>query len=127
MSLLQTWYGLSDYEVEEKVNDSLSFMKFVGLTLEDNVPDNTVLSRFRSELTFKQGYEKLMDMINGQLEEKGNNSSASNRKYLKSKGLKDGIMHKAVKNKPLSNHQVRFNKIVSQIRFRVERTFGGIS
>ena len=32
MSLLQTWYGLSDYEVEEKVNDSLSFMKFVGLT-----------------------------------------------------------------------------------------------
>jgi len=118
---------LIDYEVEEKVNDSLIFMKFAGLTLEDNVPDNTVLSRFRSELTFKQGYEKLMDMINGQLEEKGNNSSASNRKCLKSKGLKGGIMHKAVKNKPLSNHQVRFNKIVSQIRFRVERTFGGIS
>ncbi len=31
MCLLQTWYGLSDYEVEEKVNDSLSFMQFVGL------------------------------------------------------------------------------------------------
>ena len=29
MCLLQTWYGLSDYEVEEKVNDSLSFMGFV--------------------------------------------------------------------------------------------------
>lgn len=71
MSLLQTWYGLSDYEVEEKVNDSLSFMKFVGLTLEDSVPDNTVLSRFRTELTRKQGYEKLMDLINIQLEEKG--------------------------------------------------------
>ena len=28
MCLLQTWYGLSDYEVEEKVNDSLSFMQF---------------------------------------------------------------------------------------------------
>src|SRR5678816_4347927 len=24
MCLLQTWYGLSDYEVEERVNDSLS-------------------------------------------------------------------------------------------------------
>lgn len=248
MSLLQTWYGLSDYEVEEKVNDSLSFMKFVGLTLEDAVPDNTVLSRFRTELTRKQGYEKLMDLINIQLEEKGillkkgaivdasitdsprkprgkkeyeivedrkeqmdgngqpipptmaltvkvqshvdtqgawikkagklrfgykkhvatdeqglvravittpaNESdivhledviekagiekgsrvradkgycSASNRKYLKSNGLKDGIMYKAVKNKPLSNHQVKFNKIVSQVRFKVERTFGGIT
>ena len=71
MSLLQTWYGLSDYEVEEKVNDSLSFMKFVGLTLEDSVPDNSVLSRFRTELTRKQGYQRLMDLINLQLEEKG--------------------------------------------------------
>lgn len=53
------------------VNDSLSFMKFVGLTLEDDVPDNTVLSRFRTELTLKDTYEKLMDTINLQLEEKG--------------------------------------------------------
>lgn len=40
MCLLQTWYGLSDYEVEEKVNDSLSFMQFMGLQLEDEVPDH---------------------------------------------------------------------------------------
>jgi len=54
-------------------------------------------------------------------------SSSSNRKYLKSNGLKDGIMYKAVKNKPLSNHQLKFIKIASQIRFKVERTFGGIT
>jgi IS5 family transposase len=70
-SLLQTWYGLSDYEVEEKVNDSLSFMKFVGLTLGDDVPDHSVLSRFRTALTEKDAYEKLMISINGQLEAKG--------------------------------------------------------
>ncbi|MET3981869.1 hypothetical protein ABIB62_004485 [Mucilaginibacter sp. UYP25] len=64
MGLLQTWYGLSDYEVEEKVNDSLSFMKFVGLTLEYDVPDHYVLSRFRTELTQKGAYEKLMEQIN---------------------------------------------------------------
>jgi len=46
MCLLQTWYGLSDYEVEEKVNDSLSFMQFIGLQLEDEVPDHSVISRF---------------------------------------------------------------------------------
>ncbi|MFV0248932.1 MAG: transposase, partial [Tenacibaculum sp.] len=30
MSLLQTWYGLSDYEVEDRVNDSISFSYFCG-------------------------------------------------------------------------------------------------
>ena len=243
MSLLQTWYGLSDYEVEERVNDSLSFMLFVGLTLEDAVPDNTVLSRFRTELTQKDAYEKLLTNINNQLEAKGvllkkgaivdasitdtqrkprgkktylvvedraedtattepkfkleldvkshvdteaawikkagklrfgykkhtitdeqglvraivttsanesdmvhltdvvekaklekgsrvradkGYSSKANRDFLKENQLKDGIMHKALKNKPLTGHQQRFNKIVSKVRYQVERTFGSI-
>ena len=29
--LLQTWYGLSDYEVEERINDSLLFSEFLLL------------------------------------------------------------------------------------------------
>jgi IS5 family transposase len=36
-------------------------------------------------------------------------------------------MYKAVRNKPLGNHQLRFNKIVGQTRFKVERTFAGIA
>ena len=48
MTLLQTWYGLSDYEVEDRVNDSISFSKFVGISLDDSVPDHSVISRFRS-------------------------------------------------------------------------------
>jgi IS5 family transposase len=71
MCLLQTWYGLSDYEVEERVNDSLSFMEFVGLQLEDEVPDHSVISRFRSELTKKEAFEKIFEQINDQLESKG--------------------------------------------------------
>ena len=34
MSLLQTWYGLSDYEVEDRVNDSISFSCFWGLRID---------------------------------------------------------------------------------------------
>src|SRR5215831_13546558 len=71
MCLLQTWYGLSDYEVEEKVNDSLSFMRFVGLQLEDEVPDHSVVSRFRTEMTKQKAYEKIFEQINEQLEAKG--------------------------------------------------------
>ena len=29
MCLLQSWYGLSDYEVEDRINDSLSFSYFL--------------------------------------------------------------------------------------------------
>ena len=68
MSLLQTWYGLSDYEVEDRVNDSISFTRFVGISLDDSVPDHSVISRFRSELTEKKVYEKLFKGLNKQLE-----------------------------------------------------------
>lgn len=68
MSLIQTWYGLSDYEVEDRVNDSISFGRFVGISLDDPVPDHSVLSRFRTELTQKGAYEKLFKELNKQLE-----------------------------------------------------------
>lgn len=68
MTLLQTWYGLSDYEVEDRVNDSISFSRFVGISLDDSVPDHSVISRFRSELTSKGVYEKLFKAMNKQLE-----------------------------------------------------------
>ena len=43
MSLLQTWYGLSDYKVEYRVNDSISFSYFCGLHINEVSPDHTVL------------------------------------------------------------------------------------
>jgi IS5 family transposase len=68
MSLLQTWYGLSDYEVEDRANDSISFSRFVGISLDDSVPDHSVLSRFRTELTKKGAYEKIFKALNKQLD-----------------------------------------------------------
>ena len=250
MCLLQTWYGLSDYDVEEKVNDSLSFMQFVGLQLEDEVPDHSVISRFRTEMTKQDAYEKIFEQINAQLEAKGlivktgalvdasvtgsprkpkgkttyviaddrredernesdikeekqqqqlikiaqpgvdteaawlkkagklhygykkhlctddaegmiiavittsaNESdmhhitdvtdkaklkpkarvkadkgyaSSENRKALIQKGLKDAIMHKATKNKPLTPWQIKFNQIISKTRYKIERTAGSM-
>ena len=43
IELLRTWFGLSDGEVEEQVNDRLSFSRFVGLGLEDVYPDSTTV------------------------------------------------------------------------------------
>lgn len=68
MCLLQTWYGLSDYEVEARINDSISFSKFCGLTLEQVAPDHSTLSRFRTQMTKAKVYEKLFKELNKQLE-----------------------------------------------------------
>jgi len=51
-------------------------------------------------------------------------ASAKNREYLKSIGVKDGIMHKAVVNKPLTIEQKLINKVISRNRYRVEQSFG---
>ena len=68
MCLLQTWYGLSDYEVEDRVNDSISFGYFCGLTIDQVAPDHITVSRFRTAMTKAGAYEKLFKEINRQLE-----------------------------------------------------------
>ena len=52
--------------------------------------------------------------------------SKKNRDLLKKRNLKNHILKKAVKNKPLTKWEKRFNKLIGQTRFKVERTFGGI-
>jgi IS5 family transposase len=44
--------------------------------------------------------------------------------YLKERKLKNRIHHKALKNKPLTERQQEFNRLVSKQRYTVERTFG---
>lgn len=241
MCLLQTWYGLSDYEVEDRINDSISFSKFCGLTLEQLAPDHSTLSRFRTAMTKAKVYEKLFKELNKQLEthkiivktgaivdasvidtplkpkgkltrevvedrtqeiqvpttevvkdyadsvdkeaswikkadkfrygykkhyvtdeeglvlgvvttkasvneitnleevlnaadlptgiaikaDKGYQSEKNNQ-ILATKKLKNHILKKAKKNKPLSQWEKKFNKLVGKVRFKVERTFGSI-
>lgn len=48
--LVQKWFNLSDPQLEEMLSDRLSFRRFVGLSLEDGVPDETTFVRFRQRL-----------------------------------------------------------------------------
>jgi transposase, IS5 family len=43
LMILQQLYNISDEELEYQVNDRLSFMQFLGLSIEDSVPDATTL------------------------------------------------------------------------------------
>lgn len=238
MSLLQTWYGLSDYEVEDRVNDSISFGYFCGLHIDEVAPDHSTLSRFRSIMTKAKAYEPLFKEVNRQLELKGiivksgaivdasvvdtplkpkgktnhkvtedredeqevevtkdyadsvdkdaawlkkggkfrfgykkhhvtdeeglvlgvlttkastneianleevldtadlpegiplkadkGYQSKRNGELLQKRKLKNHILKKAYKNRPLTSWEKKFNKLIGKTRFKVERTFGGI-
>jgi IS5 family transposase len=69
--LLQSLYGLSDRDLEEVLDDRLSFRRFVGLSLEEPVPDHTVLNRFRNQLVAEGLLEKLFAEVDRQLENAG--------------------------------------------------------
>jgi len=71
MSLLQHCYGLSDPQCEELVGDRLSWRRFVGLGLQDAVPDETTLVNFRKRLRQYGQHENLLGRVNQQLEHQG--------------------------------------------------------
>jgi IS5 family transposase len=69
--VLQSLYGLSDRELEEALKDRISFRRFAGLSLEEKIPDHSVLNRFRNALIADKLLEKLFAELNRQLEVAG--------------------------------------------------------
>ena len=69
--LLQSLYGLSDAELEAALGDRLSFKRFVGLSLEDEVPDHTTLCRFRNRLVEEGLLDRLFAELDRQLDKAG--------------------------------------------------------
>ena len=71
MLLLQFWYGLSDVSVEENVRDRISFSRFCGISIDQKVPDSTVLCRFRNILAKQNAFERFLSLINDKMAEEG--------------------------------------------------------
>lgn len=69
--LLQQWHDLSDPDMEKHLGRDLAFRRFVGLALEEDVPDYSTLSRFRKELMLHGLADKLFDEINKQIDKHG--------------------------------------------------------
>ena len=103
MCLLQSWYGLSDYEVEDRINDSISFSYFCGLNIDQLSPDHSTLSRFRTLLTKKKVFDNLFKEINAQLE--------SHRIIIKKGALVDAsVVNTPLKPKGRPKHEVTLDR-----------------
>lgn len=68
---LASLYGLSDDQMEYQIRDRLSFIRFLGLSFEDTVPDAKTIWLFREILTRKGVIKGLFQQFNGYLEKKG--------------------------------------------------------
>ena len=80
--IVQSLYNLSDAQAEFQANDRLSFQRFLGLTLADRVPDQNTIREFRETLVKANGFERLFELFNGQLQSRGllpKNGSVINR------------------------------------------------
>lgn len=49
--ILQRYYNLSDEQTEYQINDRMSFMRFLGLTISDDIPDSRTICHFKETLT----------------------------------------------------------------------------
>jgi IS5 family transposase len=67
--LIGIWNGgLNDESVEDMANSNLHVMRFLGLSLEDDVPDHSILSRFRTRLTAANAWDGLLAQVSAQIQ-----------------------------------------------------------
>ncbi|MBI4612648.1 MAG: transposase [Planctomycetes bacterium] len=70
MLVLEYYADLSDREVEEQAGYNLLYRDFLGLGMDDRVPDSTTLVRFRDRIG-EEGIRKVFAEVNRQLEAAG--------------------------------------------------------
>ncbi len=69
--ILQRYYNLGDDQTEYQICDRLSFMRFLKLTIADDVPDSKTIWHFRERLVDLELVAPLFDLFKSKLEELG--------------------------------------------------------
>lgn len=70
-TFLQSLFSLSDPQLEDQLIDRLSFQRFVGINLDQEIPDFTTFWRFKEALSTHNLDQRIFELINQQLEAKG--------------------------------------------------------
>jgi len=69
--ILQRYYNLSDDQIEYQLNDRMSFMRFLNLTIADDIPDSKTIWNFREQLIDLGIILDLFSLFNSKLESLG--------------------------------------------------------
>ncbi|KAA6329703.1 hypothetical protein EZS27_021511 [termite gut metagenome] len=69
--ILQRYFNLSDNQVEYPINERMSFMRFLDLSIADDIPDSKTVWHFRERLTDLGVVEEVFALFLKLLEDKG--------------------------------------------------------
>lgn len=69
--ILQRYYNLSDDQIEYQINDRMSFMRFLDLSIADDIPDSKTVWKFREQLIDLGIILDLFSLFNNELEKLG--------------------------------------------------------
>ena len=69
--ILQRYYNLSDEQIEYQILDRLTFCRFLGISLNDRVPDEKTIWDFRDRLINKNLDKELFELFGDLLEKHG--------------------------------------------------------
>lgn len=61
--ILQTLYTFSDDQTEYQLRDQLSFMRFIGLSLHEPVPDSETIWLYREQLVRAGAFDRLFAIV----------------------------------------------------------------
>ena len=61
--ILQRYYNLSDEQTEYQINDRMSFMRFLDMSIADDIPDSCTVWTFRERLTDLGLVKELFDLF----------------------------------------------------------------
>lgn len=70
-TFLQSLFSLSDPQLEDQLIDRLSFQRFVGINLDQEIPNFTTFWRFKEALAAHKLDQRIFELISEQLEAKG--------------------------------------------------------
>jgi IS5 family transposase len=69
--ILQRYYNLSDDQVEYQINDRMSFMRFLDLSIADVIPDSKTVWNFRQQLVDLELVDSIFSLFVKELEKLG--------------------------------------------------------
>jgi transposase, IS5 family len=69
--ILQRYYNLSDDQIEYQINDRMSFMRFLNLTIADVIPESKTVWNFREQIIDLNIVDVVFDLFLKELEQLG--------------------------------------------------------
>ena len=102
----KTYYGYKGHIAIDEDSEIIKTLEFTSASLHDSNAFDQLVDYSEEAIFADKGY-----------------ANKTRRKKLERKNIFDGILSKGYRNKPLSQSEIRLNKLLSTVRNKVERPF----